>query len=265
MLSGKWQPFCLSLSVLTHHHQVVAWGIIDLGQHGIMWSMACFIMFSITWTSGDLFSQPFQRKTGGLWICLHPFVCLSIFATLFRYHNSAANGQMSQVMVTFPSESSCELHSGPGCCCIQCFIYLIHSVGDLLVLNLTYSISEIWITIQDFLLTHWVWATHLCIGNLTIISSDNGLLPGWHLAIIWTNAGILVIGPLGTNYSEILIKIQIFSFMEMHLKWSSGKWWPFCLGFRCVKENPYGNVCKIVAVLFSSWCVGHLLSRSTEL
>ena len=40
-----------------------------------------------------------------------------------------------------------------------------------------------------------------------MISSDNGLLPGQRQAIIWNNAGILLIGPLGTNLSEILIEI----------------------------------------------------------
>ena len=45
--------------------------------------------------------------------------------------------------------------------------------------------------------------------KLTIIGSDNGLSPGRRQAIIWTNAGtcILLIGPLGTNFSEILIEI----------------------------------------------------------
>ena len=52
----------------------------------------------------------------------------------------------------------------------------------------------------------------ICISKLTIIGSDDGLLPGQHQAIIWTNAGILLIGPLGTDFSEILIKIYIFSF-----------------------------------------------------
>ena len=72
--------------------------------------------------------------------------------------------------------------------------------------------------------------THICVGNLTIIGSDNGLSPGWRQAIIGTNAGILVIGTLGTNFSEILIEIRPFSFKKMHLKMSSGKWRPFCLG-----------------------------------
>ena len=56
-------------------------------------------------------------------------------------------------------------------------------------------------------LTHWGRVTHICLNKLTIISSDNGLSPGRRQAIIWTNAGILLIGPLGTNFSEILIEI----------------------------------------------------------
>ena len=53
------------------------------------------------------------------------------------------------------------------------------------------------------MLTHWGWVTHICVGNLTIIGSDNGLSPGRRQAIIWTSVGILLIGPLGTNFSEI--------------------------------------------------------------
>ena len=40
-------------------------------------------------------------------------------------------------------------------------------------------------------LTHWGWVTHICVSKLTIIGSDNGLVPGWCQVIIWTNAGIL--------------------------------------------------------------------------
>ena len=36
--------------------------------------------------------------------------------------------------------------------------------------------------------------------------------------------------PLGTNFSEILIKIQDFSLMKMHVQISSSIWWPFCPG-----------------------------------
>ena len=80
------------------------------------------------------------------------------------------------------------------------------------------------------LLTHWGRVTHICVGKITIIDSDNGLSPGRRQAIIWTNAGILLIGPLGTNFNEILIGIQTFSFKTRHLKMLSAKWRPFCLG-----------------------------------
>ena len=75
---------------------------------------------------------------------------------------------------------------------------------------------------------------HICANRLIIIGSNNGLLPGRRQAIIWINAGIVIIGPLGTNFNEISIKIYSFSFRQMHLKMSSGKWRPFCLGFSSV-------------------------------
>ena len=56
--------------------------------------------------------------------------------------------------------------------------------------------------------------THICICRQTIIGSDNGLSPGRCQAIIWTNAGILLIGTLRTNFSEILSKIHTFSFKK---------------------------------------------------
>ena len=91
--------------------------------------------------------------------------------------------------------------------------------------------------------------THICVGNLTIIGSDNGLSPGRRQAIIWTNAGILLIGPLGTNFSEISIEMQTFSFKKMYLKVSSAKWRPFCLGLN-VLNNPWSNhVAVLVTVL----------------
>ena len=82
-------------------------------------------------------------------------------------------------------------------------------------------------------LTHWGRVTHICIIKLHIIVSDNGLSPGRRQAIIWTNAGILLISPLGTNFNEMLIKIQTFPVKKMHLKMSSAKLRQFCL---CLNE-----------------------------
>ena len=86
-------------------------------------------------------------------------------------------------------------------------------------------------------LTHWGRVTHICVNKLTIIGSDNGLPPGQHHAIICTDAGLLLIGPLGTNFSEILIEILIFSFKKMRLKVSSAKRWPFCLGLNVLTHQ----------------------------
>ena len=52
-------------------------------------------------------------------------------------------------------------------------------------------------------LTHWGRVTHLCVSYFTIIGLNNGLLPGRRQAIVWTNAGILLIEHLATNFSEI--------------------------------------------------------------
>ena len=87
--------------------------------------------------------------------------------------------------------------------------------------------------ISDALLTHWGRVTHICVGKLTIIGSDNSLSPGRRQAIIWTSAGVLLIGPLGTNFSEILIGIHTFSFKKIHLKMSSAKCRPFVSASMC--------------------------------
>ena len=78
------------------------------------------------------------------------------------------------------------------------------------------------------LLTHWDRVMHIYVRKLTTIGSDNGLLPGRRQANIWSNVGILLIRPLGTNFSEIFTKIYTFSFKKIHLKMSSGKWQPSC-------------------------------------
>ena len=81
------------------------------------------------------------------------------------------------------------------------------------------------------ILTHWGRVTHIGVGNLIIIGLDNGLSPGRRQVIIWTNAGILLIGPSGTNFSEILIEILIF-----------------------IQENAFESVCEMAAILSRPQC-----------
>ena len=78
-------------------------------------------------------------------------------------------------------------------------------------------------------LTLWGRVTCICVGKLAIISSVNGLAPGRRPVIIWTNAGILSILTLGTNFSDNLSEMHAVLFKKMHLR-TSAKWHPFCLG-----------------------------------
>ena len=85
------------------------------------------------------------------------------------------------------------------------------------------------------MLTQWGRVTHICVSKLSILGSDNGLSPT-------TNAEMLLSWPLGTNFSEILIDINTFSFKKMYLKMSSGKLRPFVSASMCFNGN---------------WCFGH--------
>ena len=87
---------------------------------------------------------------------------------------------------------------------------------------------------------------------------DNGLSPGRCQAITWTNAGILLIGPLWTNFSEILIRIQIFQFKKMHFKMSSAKWLPFWRGLNVLRPRQNGrhfpdNIFKCIFLNENVW------------
>ena len=105
--------------------------------------------------------------------------------------------------------------------------------------------TSIQIILYRFALTHWGWVTHICVSNLTTISSVNGLSPGWRQAITRTNPRILLIGPWETNFSEILIGIPTFSFKKMRLKVSSATWRPFCLGLNVLTYIKHANTTRI--------------------
>ena len=86
-----------------------------------------------------------------------------------------------------------------------------------------------WYSCDVATLTHWGQVTHICVTKLTIIGSDNGLSPGQRQAITWTNTVLLSIVPLGTNFSEIWIRILSLSrkcIWKCHLP----EWRPFCPG-----------------------------------
>ena len=136
---------------------------------------------------------------------------------------------------------------------------------DLVILECSsFSIRKVKDTVcycADELLTHWDWVTHICLCNLTIISSDNGLSPGRRQTIIWTNASVLLIGPLGTNFSEISIEMQTFSFKKMCLKVSSARWRPFYLGLNVINRSTSHELC----LMFAFCCSSNLLLEFADI
>ena len=84
--------------------------------------------------------------------------------------------------------------------------------------------------------------------NQTTIGSDKGLSPARHQAIIWTNDGVLPIGPLGINFSKISMKIQKFLLKKMLLNVSSEICRPFVLASMC-----YGNGTNKHALTHWGW------------
>ena len=67
--------------------------------------------------------------------------------------------------------------------------------------------------------THWGRVTHICVTRLTTIGSVNGLSPGRRQAIIWTNAGILLIVPLW-SLMKFYSKFRYFNWRKPNWKCS---------------------------------------------
>ena len=136
----------------------------------------------------------------------------------------------------YSSHSRCWVHSGkvPSLTVRLCILTWFWLTGDYWIGKTANTLSSASL-VRLHLLTHWDRVTHICVGTNTNIGSDKGLSPSRRQSIIWTNAGILLIGPLATNFSEILIEIWAFSFTEMRLKVSSAKWRSFCLGLNALR------------------------------
>ena len=97
--------------------------------------------------------------------------------------------------------------------------------------------------------------------------SNHHCIIGRRQAIIWTNAGILLIEPLETNFSEIVIKIHIFSLKKTHLKMSAVKWRPFFLGLNVLKDKKTKLISEIAIIGLpfkqASWAPSQYKDRLT--
>ena len=89
--------------------------------------------------------------------------------------------------------------------------------------------------------------THICVSRLSITGSN------------------AEIGPLGTNFNEILIGNQTFSFKKIHLKMSSAKWRPFCLGLNVLSPRALTTIFTTGFWMSGGWAVSRFENRSHEL
>ena len=98
---------------------------------------------------------------------------------------------------------------------------------------------SLFLRVQLTIFQHWF---RLWLGD---VQATSHYLNQWWLIYrcIYASLGLnKLIGPWGTNLTEIFIKIQQFYFKKMHLKMLSGKWQPSCLGLnkssQAVFETP---------------------------
>ena len=70
--------------------------------------------------------------------------------------------------------------------------------------------------ILRFVWSHRGRVMHICVSKLVTIGQDNGLSPGRRQYSIWTDSVILLNGPFGTKFSDILIAVYTFSVKKMH-------------------------------------------------
>ena len=93
---------------------------------------------------------------------------------------------------------------------------------------------------------HWGWVTHICDSKQECHQLTLLLVACLVQAIIWTNAGLLLIEPSRINLREIPIKIKTFSCKKICLKMSSIKWLSFCPGLNVLIHwglvTPFGDI-----------------------
>ena len=95
--------------------------------------------------------------------------------------------------------------------------------------------------------------THICVSKLTIIGSDNGLMPGRGQAIIWANAGILLIWTLGNKLKWNLNQNSYIFIQENAFENVVWRMAAILSRPQCVKIWSVPYICHHCVVL---WCVG---------
>ena len=94
--------------------------------------------------------------------------------------------------------------------------------------------------------------THIYLSKLSSIGSYNGLSPGRHQTIIWTNINI-VNWAQKNKFKKIFIVIYTFLFKKIQFK-MSGKLRPSRLGLSVLRrESQYSNTTSYCIILRKEW------------
>ena len=227
ILSAKWRQFCLSLNVSKIH----TWTRGTVNSRYIAVVYIAELDISRSYVEPHFFAKLFHEFcrraprvryfTRNRDNSLHPIRGRQFFAKSAHRDSLCSR---SQETIFHKINSSLPVNAGWNPCCAMDS-------------HARRSIDTSIVSQSRVQLTHWGRVTHICVGKLNIIGSDNGLSPGRRQAIIWTNVRILSIRPLATNFNELLIGIQTFSFTKMYLKMSSAKWRPYCLGLNVLIQS----------------------------
>ena len=95
---------------------------------------------------------------------------------------------------------------------------------------------------------------HLCVNKLGPNLLVNDRSRNRCQAIIWSNPIIVLIGSLGTNFSETWTETHRFSFTEINLKVSSARYRPSCVRFNVV-IHPFADL-GVTSSICPIWCTG---------
>ena len=131
--------------------------------------------------------------------CLMPLYLTSVPAVLFTSHYNIG-------AFVYISRRTCIFCDGRKIMVASLWYNHLHQQ----IISLKWSLGN---TSHPSWINHWGPVTYIRVAKGAIIGSDNGLSPDRRQAIIWTNAGTLLIQTIGTTFSEIFIR-NSFIFTE---------------------------------------------------
>ena len=135
---------------------------------------------------------------------------------------------------------------------------LWQTVFEIIFLNSVHYSELYW----EFL-THWRRIMHICVRKIIIISSENGLPPGRSRAIICTNVMILLIGPLGTYFSEWNFHWNSYNFIPENL--FENTVWKMASRCQCVFLDITVQGCRLPKTAQDVLIVEHVVLQSHKI